>query len=286
MRRSAKWRTASRWETEWSPITCRQVEGSGGSHEVVRLGRGEPVVLVPGLAGGWKLLMPLARRLARRHEVHLVGLSGDGAILPRCSGVGVADEAKSLLQAIDRLGLERPGLVGVSYGGAVALELAVEAPGRFGSLVLSGAEAQFGRRWAATMARRVLERFPIPDDNPFINQFFNLLHGGKPEPGPLPDFVVRRIWETDQGVIADRLRALESFDASDRLWRVEAPTLVLAGSKDVVVPPDRQEALARSLSHSRFATIEGAGHLGFLSHRAEVSRRIARHVGVVRRAVS
>jgi pimeloyl-ACP methyl ester carboxylesterase len=200
--------------------------------------------------------------------------------------VGVTDEAKSVVNVIDRLGLERPGLVGVSYGGAVALELAVESPGRFGSLVLFGAEAQFGRRWAATLARRVLERFPIPDDCPFINQFFNLLHGGKPEPGPLPDFVVRHCWETDQGVIADRLRALESFDATDRLWRVESPTLVLAGSKDVVVPPDRQEALARSISTARFATIEGAGHLGFLSHRAEVSRKIARHLKVVSRAVS
>ncbi|WP_233579013.1 alpha/beta fold hydrolase [Tautonia sociabilis] len=267
-------------------MTRWRVEGSGGSHEVVRLGRGEPIVLVPGLAGGWKLLVPLARRLANRHEVHLIGLSGDGALLPRCAGVGVADEANSLLAVIDRLGLERPGLVGVSFGGAVALEMAVEAPARFARLVLSGAEAQFGRRWAATLARRVLERFPIPGDSPFINQFFNVLHGGRPEPGPLPDFVVRRCWETDQGVMVDRLRALEAFDATDRLWRVDAPTLVLAGSKDVVVPPDRQEALARAIAPGRFAQIEGAGHLAFLSHRAEVARRIARHLDVSRRAVS
>ena len=286
MRRSAKWQMALRWEAEWSPITRWQVEGQGGTHQVVRLGEGDPLVLLPGLAGGWKLVMPLARLLARKHEVHLVGLSGDGSILPRCAGVGVADEAKSLLSALDRLGLERPALMGVSYGGAVALELAIEAPGRFDRLVLFGAEAQFGRKWAATIARRVLERFPVPDDSPFINQFFNLLHGGKPEPGPLSEFVIQRCWETDQAVMADRLRALEAFDATDRLWQVEAPTLIMAGSRDVVVTSERQRALARSIATARFATIEGAGHLGFLTHRREVSARVARHLAVVRRTVS
>lgn len=286
MRRSAKYSAIPSWETEWSPITRWQVEGRGGAHEAIRLGQGEPIVLLPGLAGGWKMVMPLARRLARRHEVHLIGLSGDGALLPRCAGVGVVDEAKSLLSAIDRLGLERPALMGVSYGGAVALEMAIEAPGRFHRLALFGAEAQFGRKWAATIARRALERFPMPSDSPFINQFFNLLHGGKPESGPLADFVVRRCWETDQAVMADRLRALELFDASDRLWRVETPTLVLAGSRDVIVTSERQKALARAIAPSRFVTIEGAGHLGFLTHRKEVSARIARHLGVARRTVS
>ena len=36
-------------------------------------------------------------------------------------------------------------------------------------------------------ARRVLERFPLPSDNRFVNQFFNLLHGCKPEPSPRPN---------------------------------------------------------------------------------------------------
>ena len=44
--------------------------------------------------------------------------------------------------------------------------------------------------------------FPLPSDSGFVNQFFNVLHGTKPEPGPLPDFVVERCWETDQCVMA------------------------------------------------------------------------------------
>src|SRR5262249_7426137 len=137
----------------------------------------------------------------------------------------------------------------------------------------------------ATIARRVLERFPLPSDNRFLNQFFNLLHGGKPEPGPLADFVVERCWETDQGVMAHRLRLLESVDVADRLWRIDVPTLVLAGTRDVIVPPERQRALAGAIAKARFVSLEGAGHIGFLTHKAEVARQVNQLLRRARRSL-
>ena len=80
----------------------------------------------------------------------------------------------------------------------------------------------------------------MPSDSPFVNQFFHLLYGRKPDPGPVVDFVIERIWETDQGVMARRLAQLESFDISEELWRIDVPTLVLAGARDVIVPTARQ----------------------------------------------
>ena len=138
---------------------------------------------------------------------------------------------------------------------------------------MQGADAKFGSTIGSSIARRVLERFPLPTDNQFLNQFFNLLHGAKPEPGPLVDFVVERIWETDQSVMAQRLAQLETFDISDRLWQIDAPTLVLAGSKDAIVPASRQKLLAESIPGARLEVVEGAGHIGFLTHRAKLSAR-------------
>ncbi len=254
---------------------ARQVRLGDVRVEVVEVGKGEPVVLVPGLAGGWKLLAPLARKLAKRNRVILYGFRDEADPLSSRAARHVGDHARDLSSLIGALGLERPTVFGVSFGGAVALEFAVDEPHRVGRLILSGVESRFRSTLASTIARRVLERFPLPGDNPFVNQFFNIFHGGKPAPGPLPRFIVERCWETDQGVMARRLAMLESFDVTDRLWRVEAPTLVLAGSKDVVVPPARQKALAASIAGARFEPIEGAGHVGFLTHSADV----ARHVG-------
>jgi len=244
--------------------------------DVVEMGRGEPIVLVPGLAGGWKLLVPLARHLARRHRVILPGLRGDRSPMGGSWARGVGEYARDLASAIGQLGLERPTVFGVSFGGAIALELAVEEPHLLGGLILQGVEARFRMTLGTTIARRVLERFPLPSDNRFVNQFFNLLHGCKPEPGPLADFVVERCWETDQSVIARRIGQLESFDVSDRLWRIEVPTLVLAGTRDVVVASARQRALASAIPGARFQALDEAGHIAFLTHRQEIARHVRR----------
>jgi pimeloyl-ACP methyl ester carboxylesterase len=159
------------------------------------------------------------------------------------------------------------------------LECAVARPGLIGALVLHGVEARFHVGLAATIARRVLERFPLPSDNGFVNQFFNLLYGGKPEPGPVLDFLIERCWETDQAVMASRIRALESFDVSSRVWQIDAPSLIIAGSRDVVVPPSRQKHLADAIPGAGFETLEGAGHIGFLTH----SREVAQHIRQLRR---
>jgi pimeloyl-ACP methyl ester carboxylesterase len=246
---------------------------------VVRLGRGDPLVLIPGLAGSWKLVLPLARRLARHFEVITYGLRGDGHFPVGSGGIwDIGGHADDLADLIDHLGLERPTVFGVSFGGAIALELALEHPSCLGSLIVQGADAKFPSTIGTSIARRVLERFPLPADNRFVNQFFNLLHGSKPDPGPLVDFVAERIWETDQSVIAQRLAQLEIFDVCDRLWRIEAPTLVLAGTKDAIVKPARQKLLAQSIPGARLEMLEGAGHIGFLTHRAEVARQVVRHL--------
>lgn len=253
----------------------RQVRVDGVSVEVREIGRGEPIVLVPGLAGGWKLLAPLARSLAKRHRVILYNFRDESNPLSARPARQVGDYARDLASLIGEMGLERPTVFGVSFGGAVALEFAADHPHRLGRLVLSGVESRFRTSLASSIALRVLERFPLPSDNPFVNQFFNLFHGGRPESAAMARFVVERCWETDQGVMARRLAMLEGFDVSDRLWRVEAPTLVLAGARDVVVPAARQQALASSIAGARFESIEGAGHVGFLTHAVEAAGHVA-----------
>ncbi|WP_406697568.1 alpha/beta hydrolase [Singulisphaera sp. Ch08] len=276
MRIAARHRGGWLFSSQIDEARQHQVRINGEWVDVVQMGQGDPLVLVPGLAGGWKLLAPLASQLARHYQVTIPGLRGDRFPMGNSCVSGLGDHAADLSQLIEQLGLERPSLFGVSFGGAIALELAVEQPQRIGALIVQGVVPKFRTNLGTTIARRVLERFPLPTDNGFLNQFFNLLHGGKPEPGPLTDFVVERCWETDQGVMARRIGHLESFDVSDRLWRVDVPTLVLAGTRDSIVPPSRQRALAAEIPGARYATLEGAGHIAFLSHRVEVAQQVRR----------
>jgi pimeloyl-ACP methyl ester carboxylesterase len=288
---------AAKWERSWTMLTDGSERGrveavrvDGDWVDVVRLGDGEPIVLVPGLAGSWKLLVPLAQHLASHFEVVIYGLRGDryqagGTDLELRGSCEIGQYAQDLASLLEQLGLESPTVFGVSFGGAIALELAAEFPGRVGALIVNGAEAQFRPTIGSTIARRVLERFPLPSDNRFVNQFFHLLYGSKPEPSPLVDFVVERIWETDQTIMAHRLAELETFDISERLWRIEAPTLVLAGARDVIISASRQRGLAQQIAGARFELLETAGHVGFLTHTAEVVKNVRRHLRRVNAAV-
>jgi pimeloyl-ACP methyl ester carboxylesterase len=284
MKLAAKWHGSS--STFFScPEEGRRarVRLGGEPSEVIRMGKGDPLVLVPGLAGGWKLLLPLARRLAHDFEVILYGLRGDGLPSAGFSASSsrvwdMSGHASDLASLIDQLQLDCPVVFGVSFGGAIALETAIEYPDRLGALVVQGTDARFRSTIGSSIARRVLERFPLPIDNAFVNQFFNLLHGVKPDPGPLADFVVECIWKTDQSIMAQRLAQIENFDVTDCLWQIDVPTLVLAGSKDVIVPAARQMALAQSIAGARFEAVEGAGHIGFLTHRTDVVRHVRRHL--------
>jgi 3-oxoadipate enol-lactonase len=188
----------------------------------------------------------------------------------------VADHARDLADVLGALRLERPTVFGVSFGGAIALELAAEEPRRLGALILSGAAASYPANLGTKVALKALERYALPKDSPFLNQFFNLLHGQRPDDPDLAAFVAERLWETEQGVVAGRIRSLDSYDVAERLWRVDVPTLVLAGSRDVVVPPARQRALADAIPGARFETIAGGGHIGFLTHTADVTHHVRR----------
>src|SRR5262245_49144788 len=158
MRVAAKWRPDWTWEVDLGTEPPETVLIGGGWVDVLRLGRGRPLVLVPGLAGGWKLLWPLAQSLARHFQVHLCGLRGD-----RDPWIGLdggqrvpwdlSEYAHDLKELIDRLGLSAPAVMGVSFGGAVALQFAAEYPEGLSSLMVYGADSRFRTSLASTIAR-------------------------------------------------------------------------------------------------------------------------------------
>src|SRR5262245_50909494 len=135
-------------------------------------GDGPPLVLVPGLAGGFELLGPLARLLARHFRVISYQLRGEDNCFALRSPFGLHDLVDDLAEFMDWHCLERPTLAGVSFGGILALEFAASHPSRLNELIVQGVGARFERNLLQQVASTVLSRFPLPADNPFINQFF------------------------------------------------------------------------------------------------------------------
>jgi 3-oxoadipate enol-lactonase len=196
---------------------------------------------------------------------------------------GLRDLVEDLSEFLAWHYLERPIIFGVSFGGAIALEYAAAYPPQLSQLIVQGVGAHFERGLLQQVAGSVLTRFPLPSDNPFINQFFNVLFGGRQEPGPLFDFVTGRCWQTDQSVMAYRFRMVEQYDISNRLGAIRAPTLVLAGNRDVLMSDASLRQLRDGISHCQLVRLSGCGHLASVAKPERVAeeafRFLSHHVG-------
>ncbi len=182
-------------------------------------GEGPPLVLVPGLAGGYELLGPLARLLSSDFRVISYQLRGETDCFALRRRFGLTDLVEDLREFLDCQRLESPTVLGVSFGGMLALEFAARFPYRLNRLIVQGVGSRFERGLLQRIAGLVLARYPLPSNNPFVNQFFNLLFGGRQDPGPLFQFVTNRCWQTDQSVMAHRFQLVERFDITPRLAR-------------------------------------------------------------------
>jgi pimeloyl-ACP methyl ester carboxylesterase len=239
-------------------------------------GDGPPLVIVPGLAGGYRLLGPLARLLAQHYRVISYQLRGEDDCFALRRHFGLRELVEDLAEVQERLGLERPALMGVSFGGVLALEFAARYPRRLDRLIIQGAGARFELGVLQRIAGMVLSRYPLPSDNPWVNQFFNLLFGKRQRPGPLFEFVTRQCWQTDQGVMAHRFRLVEQFDVQSRLARIDLPTLVLAGDRDLLVSDRSLALLSGGLPEAQLVRLKGCGHLAFVAQPERVAEQVSR----------
>jgi pimeloyl-ACP methyl ester carboxylesterase len=228
-------------------------------------GEGPPLVIIPGLAGGFGLLGPLARVLATNFRVISFQLRGEDDCFALRRRFGLEDLVTDVAEFLDWHCLERPALLGVSFGGVLALEFAARFSHRIRALAVQGVGARFERGLLQAVAGLVLTRYPLPSDSPFVNQFFNLLFGSRQRPGPLFEFVTRQCWQTDQSVMAHRFQLVERFDMTGRLDRICVPTLILSGNRDILVSEKSLRDLSDGIADARQVRLSGCGHLAFVT---------------------
>jgi 3-oxoadipate enol-lactonase len=226
------------------------------------------------MAGGFELLGPLARLLAEQYRVISFQLRGEDDCFALRRRFGLADLVNDLAEFLDWHCLERPALCGVSFGGVLGLEFAARFPNRLRALAVQGAGARFERGLLQQIAGVILSRYPLPTDNAFVNQFFNLLFGARQKPSPLFEFVTRQCWQTDQSVMAHRFHLVEHLDLTRRLERIQVPTLVLAGDRDLLVSERSLQNLSSGIADSSCVRLAGCGHLAFVTHPERVAREV------------
>jgi pimeloyl-ACP methyl ester carboxylesterase len=235
-------------------------EVNGIDTAVFSAGHGPALVFIhgAGTATGFDALLPLAER-ARLIVAHHPGF---GASADDFSIDSPQDYVLHYLDLFDALGLDHVALVGHSFGGLIASNLAIEQPHRVRKLVLA---APFG---LLIPEHPTVNFFDIPPEEVlgYLTADMTVFDGLLP---PTPEFLAERGREADSFARASGKRA---DDAKVEKWlhRLKMPTLLLWGDADRLVPAGQAPIWAAKIPGARTTILPGVGHLLFDESRAAV----------------
>jgi poly(3-hydroxyalkanoate) depolymerase len=256
------------------------VDVDGLRLRVSRRGEGRPLVLVMGLGGNIEMWAPFEAALAARgvptvaYDAPGTGESSPGPRPP----LRMAGLARVVLRMLDALGYDEVDVLGVSFGGAVAQELARRGGGRVCRLILCATGCGVGGLPGDPRALAILatpRRYHSPEH--FL-QVAPVLYGGRirREPELLGQQALARLGRPPslQGYAA-QLYALAGWTSLPWLHRLRQPTLVLAGDDDPIVPLVNGRILAWRIPDARLVVVPGGGHLFLLEQAEEVAAWVA-----------
>jgi 2-hydroxy-6-oxonona-2,4-dienedioate hydrolase len=200
------------------------------------------IVLIHGVAVSGQYLVPLAEHLAPRARVYVPDLPGYGrSDRPPGADLTVPGLADALVTWMERVGLHRPHLIGNSFGCQVIADLAARYPDLVGRLVLQGPTMDPHARSAWRQALRWLAVVPF-------ERYSEAL------------VLLRDLWDLGPRRAANMIRIALNDPIEQKLARTVAPTLIVRGRRDAIVPQTWAEEATRLLPDGRLVVIERAAH--------------------------
>jgi pimeloyl-ACP methyl ester carboxylesterase len=258
-------------------LRIHDVPAGGQKVSTLTMGDGPDVLLLHGLGGAKSSFFDTAAALSHRYRVHAMDLPGfGGSSKPARAPYGAPFFARTVVAAMDALGIERAHVVGNSMGGRVALEIGMEHPERVGGLALLCPAVAFVRRdWHPIVRVMRPELGLLPHSlgrGRIARQFWSLFADRDLVDPTVADIAVDEFERIYRSAGA-RLAFLSSARAIylerpfgrggfyPRLAGLEPPAMFVWSSHDKLVPPALGAHVERWLPGSEHILLEGCGHV-------------------------
>lgn len=240
-------------------MTIELIPVSGGSRIwAERAGDGPPLVLLHGSVHDSRLWNRVFAALARHHTVVRYDARGHGRSTHPTAPFRHEDD---LLAVLDRFGFRSAGLIGLSMGGEVALDFALEHPGRVRSLTLIGASAS-GHEWPRSPEMDAYAAARRGSSGGRVAELELTLWASLGDLAPGFEVIEPMVRENaEAGAAAEKGHALDpAEDAVGRLGRIGVPTVVVVGTHDHPEIGVIAARLADGIPGARLEVVAGADH--------------------------
>lgn len=243
-------------------------------------GDGEPVVLIPGFAAGRWIWFKQTDDMSRNFRVIIFDPRGVSASDKPEGPQTIALLADDVAHLLETIGISSAHIVGASFGGFVAQEFALRYPLMTRKLVLCC--TSFGGPNHVSPAPETLMALASTKGlNSEERMRANLLMAFTPEYVQTQVAEVDRVVhlratnEVPEHIYLSQLQAAVSFNVESRLSEIKAPTLVLSGDADVIVPVQNSRNLASKIPGAELQIIEGGSHTFFIEQNQDFNQRLS-----------
>ncbi|BBQ03526.1 hydrolase (plasmid) [Burkholderia sp. SFA1] len=185
----------------------------------------------------------------------------------------VDDLAYFYLDLLEQLDLSDVVLVGSSFGGWVALEMAIKSVERIGQLVLIDS---VGIKFGSPTDNDIADVFSMSEAAFAERAYGDLSFAPPPRDQLTDDELLAVATNREASARFAWLPCLYNPKLRQRLGRASRPTLVIQGAKDAITAPSYGRDLAAALPHAEYREIVGAGHFPHIEQPAVVAREIDR----------
>jgi pimeloyl-ACP methyl ester carboxylesterase len=248
-----------------------------------RVGSGEPLLLIQGMSGTHVSWGDAFRGpLEERFDVVAFDNRGIGYSAPVDGPFTIAEMAADSAGLMEALGIESAHVVGISMGGMIAQELALAHPERLRSLTLgcTYCGGPGSRLMPEENARKLMEGLASGDREKAIRASWevNLSPAFRAEESRYAAFheMATRVPAAKQ-TIELQVQAIFGHDTSGRLGEIAAPTLIVHGADDGVLPFANGELIASLMPAARLEPLEGVGHMFWWEQPRRSAELIAEH---------
>ena len=241
------------------------IEGTELYYE--RAGEGEPLLLIQGMSGthlAWG--RPFASRLEESFECIVFDNRGIGRSAPVEGPFTIAEMATDTAGLLDELGIESAHVLGISMGGMIAQELALAHPGRLRSLTLgcTYCGGPGARMMNGDDTKLLFEAMASGDRDRVMRAMWelNLSPGFRAEESRYAEFAaMAAALPARRETIQLQIQAILGHDTSGRLGAIEAPTQILHGDLDRILPVENGRDIGSRMHAARLEILEGIGHM-------------------------
>jgi len=218
------------------------------------------VVLSNSLGTTLEMWEPQAGVLARDRRVLRYDMRGHGRSPVPETPYSIADLGADLVALLDRHGIERASLCGVSLGGMVSMWAAAHVPERVDRLVLCSTSAIMGppESWTERAALVRREGMGAVADTVVARWFTRGFTAARPD---VVAAIRAQLWSTPPEGYAGCCEAIKDMDQRPGLPSISAPTLVIAAEGDPSTPPAHARVIAGSIPGARLEVLDRGAHL-------------------------